>query len=173
LRSGKPPPAKRQQGCHFRDLRIFMSPSPQNWEWFCRRYLNCVKASSPAAPSGISISTALSFITGPALVTKAEYLQAWQLTQELTEEILKNEKYCTIKRREHGLGLELFTLSDEKRRAELILLKKKYDPQNIFNPHLFPMIPKSISSERSLRSSRSRFRTHVNSSWEFSKGNVL
>ncbi|MFC1815599.1 FAD-binding oxidoreductase [Thermodesulfobacteriota bacterium] len=77
-----------------------------------------------------------------ALVTKEEYLNAWQLTQELTEEILNNEKYCTLKRKEHGLGLELFKLSDEQRKTELSRLKKKYDPNNIFNPHLFSNDPK-------------------------------
>jgi len=76
-----------------------------------------------------------------ALVAKEEYIKAWQLTQELTEEILKKEKYCTIKRKEHGLGLELFKLSDEQRKTELNMLKKKYDPQNIFNPHLFSSEP--------------------------------
>jgi FAD/FMN-containing dehydrogenase len=77
-----------------------------------------------------------------ALVAKEEYLKAWQLTQELTEEILHKEKYHTIKRKEHGLGLELFKLSDQQRRMELNMLKKKYDPKNIFNPHLFSSDPK-------------------------------
>ncbi len=77
-----------------------------------------------------------------ALVTKEEYLKAWQLTQELNEAIVNNEKYFTLKRKEHGLGLELFKLSDTQRKAELTMLKKKYDPQNIFNPHLFSSEPK-------------------------------
>ena len=77
-----------------------------------------------------------------ARVNKEEYLKAWQLTQELNEEILNNEKYYTIKRKEHGLGLELFKLSDSQRKTELSLLKKKYDPRNIFNPHLFSENPK-------------------------------
>ena len=77
-----------------------------------------------------------------ALVNKAEYVEAWQLTQELNDAIINDEKYCTIKRKEHGLGLELFKLSDPRRREELSRLKKKYDPQNIFNPHLFSNDPK-------------------------------
>ena len=76
-----------------------------------------------------------------ALVTKEEYLKAWRLTRQLTEEIVDNRKYSTIKRKEHGLGLELFKLSDPQRRSELSMLKKKYDPQNIFNPHLFSSNP--------------------------------
>ena len=77
-----------------------------------------------------------------ALVNKAEYVKAWQLTRELNDTIVNDETYCTIKRREHGLGLELFKLSDPRRREELSRLKKKYDPQNIFNPHLFSNDPK-------------------------------
>jgi FAD/FMN-containing dehydrogenase len=77
-----------------------------------------------------------------ALVNKEEFLEAWQLTRQLTEKIVNNKKYCTIKRKEHGLGLELFKLSDPQRRTELMNLKKKYDPQNIFNPHLFSDNPK-------------------------------
>jgi len=77
-----------------------------------------------------------------ALVTKEEYLKAWRLTRVLTDAIVNDEKYFTVKRREHGLGLELFKLSDEQRRSELLLLKEKYDPENIFNPHLFSSDPK-------------------------------
>ena len=76
-----------------------------------------------------------------ALVNKEEYLEAWKLTQELNDEIVNDEKYFTLKRMEHGLGLELFKLSDPKRREELSSLKKKYDPKNIFNPHLFSENP--------------------------------
>jgi FAD/FMN-containing dehydrogenase len=77
-----------------------------------------------------------------ALVNKEEYLKAWQLTRELNDEIVNDEKYFTLKRMEHGLGLELFKLSDPQRREELTSLKKKYDPRNIFNPHLFSDTPK-------------------------------
>ena len=77
-----------------------------------------------------------------AKVNKEEYLKAWQLTRELNDKIINDEKYFTIKRREHGLGLELFKLSDPQRREELSRLKEKYDPQNIFNPHLFSNDPK-------------------------------
>ena len=75
-------------------------------------------------------------------MNKEEYLKAWQLTQELNDEIVNDKKYYTLKRMEHGLGLELFKLSDPQRRSELSMLKKKYDPQNIFNPHLFSSNPK-------------------------------
>lgn len=76
-----------------------------------------------------------------ALVNKAEYLKAWRLTRELNDAIVKDEKYYTLKRKEHGLGLELFKLSDPERQEELSRLKTKYDPQNIFNPHLFSNDP--------------------------------
>ena len=76
-----------------------------------------------------------------ALVNKEEYLKAWQLTRELNDEIVNDEKCFTLKRMEHGLGLELFKLSDPQRREELTSLKKKYDPRNIFNPHLFSDTP--------------------------------
>ncbi|MBL6990190.1 MAG: FAD-binding oxidoreductase [Bacteriovoracaceae bacterium] len=76
-----------------------------------------------------------------AMVTKDEYLQGWKLTEELTQEIIGNKKYHTIKRKEHGLGLELYKLSDDKRKAELTALKKKFDPLNIFNAHLFSKNP--------------------------------
>ena len=77
-----------------------------------------------------------------ALVNKQEYLEAWQLTQELTDAIINDEKYATIKRMEHGLGLELGKLTDPQRREELDALKAKYDPQNIFSPHLLSSDPK-------------------------------
>jgi FAD/FMN-containing dehydrogenase len=77
-----------------------------------------------------------------ALVVKEEYLKAWQLVQDLNDKIVNDEKYFTIKRKEHGLGLELYKLSDPQRRKELSHLKKKYDPQNIFGPHLFSSDPK-------------------------------
>jgi len=77
-----------------------------------------------------------------ARVNKEEYLKAWQLTQELNEAIVNDEKYATLKRMEHGLGLELYKLSDPQRREELGRLKKKYDPGNIFNPHLFSSDPR-------------------------------
>jgi len=77
-----------------------------------------------------------------ALVVKEEYLQAWQLTQDLNDKIVNDEQYHTIKRKEHGLGLELYKLSDPQRKKELSSLKEKYDPQNIFSPHLFSSDPK-------------------------------
>lgn len=77
-----------------------------------------------------------------ALVDKEEYLQAWQLTKELNDKIVGDQKYFTIKRKEHGLGLELYKLSDPQRRKELKRLKEKYDPRNIFSPHLFSNEPK-------------------------------
>ena len=77
-----------------------------------------------------------------ARVTKDEYLAAWQLTQELNDEIINNKKYHTNKRMEHGLGLELYKLSDDQRRQELAELKNEFDPNNIFNPHLLLENPK-------------------------------
>ena len=71
-----------------------------------------------------------------ARVVKEDYLSAWNLTQELNEEIINNEKYHTKKRMEHGLGLELYKLSDDQRRKELTDLKSEFDPKNLFNPHL-------------------------------------
>ncbi len=72
-----------------------------------------------------------------ARVEKEEYLEAWRLTRALNDEIINDEKYHTLKRMEHGLGLELYKLSDAGRRQELRDLKDRYDPGNIFNPHLF------------------------------------
>jgi len=76
-----------------------------------------------------------------AQVNRSEYLKAWELTRELDDAIINDEKYATLKRKEHGLGLELYELSDPQRREELDRLKEKYDPQNIFNPHLFSTDP--------------------------------
>jgi len=72
-----------------------------------------------------------------ALVNKEEFVSAWQQTQELNKAIIDDPTYATIKRKEHGLGLELSTLSDPQRKEELSRLKKQYDPLNVFNPHLF------------------------------------
>lgn len=66
---------------------------------------------------------------------KKELQGAWDLTQKLRSEILKPEFEVEM-RKEHGLGLELMKLSSPERTEEILRLKKKHDPRNIFNRHL-------------------------------------
>ncbi len=73
-------------------------------------------------------------------MTRAEYQTAWELPQRLCKEIC-NERYNTVKRREHGLGLELYTLSSPEERARMKALKDTFDPVNIFQPHLMSDSP--------------------------------
>jgi len=47
----------------------------------------------------------------------------------------------TVKRREHGLGLEVYALSSDVERATMRALKAEFDPQNVFSPHLMTEKP--------------------------------
>lgn len=75
-----------------------------------------------------------------ASLSRTEYHQAWELAQRLCAEIC-SEKYCTVKRREHGLGLELFSRSSPEERARIKALKERFDPVGIFQPHLLAESP--------------------------------
>lgn len=66
--------------------------------------------------------------------SKSEYSKGWQLTQELTQEIC-TDTYQTVKRQEHGLGLEVYSLASPAERDKIIKLKQQFDPANIFQPH--------------------------------------
>jgi FAD/FMN-containing dehydrogenase len=72
--------------------------------------------------------------------TSDEYRRAWQLTQQLTEEIC-TDTYQTVKRQEHGLGLEVYALAPPEVRDEIIRLKEQFDPANIFQPHFITESP--------------------------------
>jgi len=53
-----------------------------------------------------------------AKLTPAEYATAWELTQKLTGAVVKPD-FRTVKRREHGLGLEVHALASEAERQTL------------------------------------------------------
>jgi FAD/FMN-containing dehydrogenase len=71
---------------------------------------------------------------------RSEYGRGWRLTQELNREICTDE-YQTVKRQEHGLGLELYALASPEERAAIIKLKEQFDPANIFQSHFITESP--------------------------------
>ena len=72
--------------------------------------------------------------------TKSEYDEAWQLTRELTASICTDD-YQTIKRQEHGLGLEVFSAASPEERERIKHLKGDFDPANVFQPHFITDTP--------------------------------
>ncbi len=99
------------------------------------------EGSLPGRPIGHQYTGGLVIHYRPlAALTRAEYQTAWELTQRLCKEIC-NERYNTVKRREHGLGLELYTLSSPEERVRMKSLKEEFDPANIFQPHLMSETP--------------------------------
>ncbi|HJN52156.1 MAG: FAD-binding oxidoreductase [Pseudomonadales bacterium] len=72
--------------------------------------------------------------------TRSEYSKGWQLTQELNREIC-SDTYQTVKRQEHGLGLEVYSLASPAERDKIIKLKEQFDPANIFQPHFITETP--------------------------------
>ena len=75
-----------------------------------------------------------------ASATKAEYSTAWDLTQKLCGEICM-DKYQTVKRHEHGLGLEIYKYATPEERRRIAELKKEFDPAGVFQPHLLTETP--------------------------------
>jgi FAD/FMN-containing dehydrogenase len=75
-----------------------------------------------------------------ARATREEYAEAWRLTQELTDAICC-DTYQTVKRPEHGLGLEVFSLASQEDRARILRLREMFDPAGIFQPHLITEVP--------------------------------
>lgn len=68
-------------------------------------------------------------------VTKADIEAAWAMIQKLRAAVLRTD--LTVEdRKEHGLGLALFRDGPASRHEELRSLKAKYDPANVFCPHL-------------------------------------
>lgn len=57
------------------------------------------------------------------------------VNNELNAEIFKPQ-YETVKRFEHGLGLELYQLADDALREKIRRTKATYDPLGLFNDHL-------------------------------------
>lgn len=86
-----------------------------------------------------------------ALVNSEEFQKAWELTQKLTQEIIENPEYKTLKRMEHGLGLELWKLSENEKRKEITQMKEKYDEAKIFNMHLLSEKPEINFAGEKLR----------------------
>jgi FAD/FMN-containing dehydrogenase len=76
-----------------------------------------------------------------ALLTREDYARAWDLNQRLCAEIC-NDKFRTVKRREHGLGLEIFKLSAPDVRQRIQQLKAEFDPVGVFQPHLLTDTPR-------------------------------
>lgn len=70
-----------------------------------------------------------------------EYKEAWNLNQKLTKEIC-TDVYQTDKRREHGLGLEIYSLATPEERKQIESLKKEFDPAGIFQTHILTETPK-------------------------------
>ena len=68
-------------------------------------------------------------------VNRSGIEQGWALNQRLRDAVLKKE-FTVSDRVEHGLGLALFKDTPKKRQDELRKLKAKYDPANVFCPHL-------------------------------------
>ncbi|MFH1533301.1 MAG: FAD-binding oxidoreductase [Pseudomonadota bacterium] len=99
------------------------------------------EGSLPGRPIGHQYTGGLVIHYRPlAALTRAEYQEAWELTQRLCAEVC-TERYHTVKRREHGLGLELFALSSPEERARMKALKASFDPVGIFQPHLMTESP--------------------------------
>ncbi len=71
---------------------------------------------------------------------REDYDQAWVLMRELAEEICQDD-YQTIKRQEHGLGLEVYSLASESQRQRMLELKQTYDPASIFQSHIITDAP--------------------------------
>lgn len=99
------------------------------------------EGSLPGRPIGHQYTGGLVIHYRPlASLNRAEYKLAWELTQRLCAEVC-TERYNTVKRREHGLGLELYALSSPAERARLKALKARFDPVGIFQPHLMSESP--------------------------------
>lgn len=99
------------------------------------------EGSLPGRPIGHQYTGGLVIHYRPlASGTKAEYQKAWDLTQSLSSEVFKDE-YQTVKRREHGLGLEVYKLATPEERRSIDSLKKEFDPAGIFQPHLITENP--------------------------------
>lgn len=99
------------------------------------------KGSLPGRPIGHQYTGGLVIHYRPlAAGSKKEYDEAWRLTQKLCDEICRDE-YQTIKRREHGLGLELYKFAGPEERKQIAALKKEFDPAGVFQPHLLTETP--------------------------------
>ncbi len=109
-----------------------------------KRIFEITSGTLPGRPIGHQyIDGAVIHYRPQAQVTEREFKKAWELNNKLGEEIFGNvDKYATYKRREHGLGLELYASSDEPKRKEILAMKKKYDPAGVFSPHLLSEKPK-------------------------------
>jgi FAD/FMN-containing dehydrogenase len=100
------------------------------------------EGSLPGRPIGHQYTGGLVIHYRPtAAGTKKDYAEAWRLNEKLTKEIC-TDKYQTVKRREHGLGLELYSLATPEERQKIEALKKEFDPANIFQPHIITENPK-------------------------------
>ena len=99
------------------------------------------EGSLPGRPIGHQYTGGLVIHYRPlAALTQAEYHEAWELNKRLTAEIC-TEKYRTVKRREHGLGLEIYSLSPPEERKRMEALKAEFDPVGVFQPHLMTETP--------------------------------
>ncbi|GAB4299321.1 MAG: hypothetical protein Kow0090_14760 [Myxococcota bacterium] len=101
------------------------------------------QADIPGRPIGHQYAGGLVIHYRPlAQLTREDYVRAFELTQKLDKRIVQDKSFKVDKRFEHGLGLELYALSSETRRNELLALKKEFDPQGFFNNHLLDAEPK-------------------------------
>jgi FAD/FMN-containing dehydrogenase len=99
------------------------------------------EGSLPGRPIGHQYTGGLVIHYRPqASLTQAEYQIAWDLTQRLTNKVCTAE-FNTVKRREHGLGLEVYALSPPEERARMQKIKDSFDPEGIFQPHLITESP--------------------------------
>lgn len=95
----------------------------------------------PGRPIGHQYTGGIVVHYRPQALMQSDELQlAVTINQELNAEILKPE-YETIKRYEHGLGLELYALADEALRKKIQRIKATYDPLHLLNPHLLTPEP--------------------------------
>lgn len=106
-----------------------------------KKIYSITEGSLPGRPIGHQYTGGLVIHYRPlASATKKEYAEAWRLTQKLCDEIC-NESYQTVKRREHGLGLEIYKYATPEERKKMAALKAEFDPAGIFQPHLLTETP--------------------------------
>lgn len=73
-----------------------------------------------------------------ALMTSDLLATALTINDEINAEIYKPQ-YETLKRFEHGLGLELYQLADDAKQEKIHQIKATYDPMGFFNDHLLSL----------------------------------
>lgn len=96
----------------------------------------------PGRPIGHQYTGGIVIHYRPQALMNPENLKlAVTINNELNAEIFQ-PAFETVKRFEHGLGLELYQFADEELRNKIHRIKATYDPLNLFNSHLLEPSPK-------------------------------